>query len=163
MPGRKFMPGNKAAKKLTGEQVLEMRELYSTGDWTYGRLAREFGVSLNTVSNIINEITWQDIAGAVSEGRNRSVTGIIPKAVLRSQEKIKRLLGDEDAIRRSFDEAVRLSGEAPSLYNDPPPEGTFVENTQVLDKLQSKVAKELKVNSELDKLENDVEPKGDSK
>lgn len=41
------------ARKLTEEDVLDIRELYATGEWTYGELADEFNVRKSTISYVI--------------------------------------------------------------------------------------------------------------
>ena len=57
----KFTAGNSRAAKLSNEQVLEMRSLYTTEGWTQGTLARKFGVSVNTVGAIVRGETRQNV------------------------------------------------------------------------------------------------------
>jgi hypothetical protein len=52
---------NNAASKLTEQQVLEIRELYSTKSYTYTTLSKMFGVSFQQISNIINKKKWKHI------------------------------------------------------------------------------------------------------
>ena len=41
------------AHKLTTEQVIEIRYKYSTGEYSYNQLAREYGVSKTNIINIV--------------------------------------------------------------------------------------------------------------
>ena len=47
--------------KLTTEQVLEIRRLYATGEWTQMKLALRFGLSELLISLIINRKIWRHI------------------------------------------------------------------------------------------------------
>jgi hypothetical protein len=47
--------------KLSEQQVLEIRELYSTGNYTQKELGEKFGVSQNQISYIINKKKWNHI------------------------------------------------------------------------------------------------------
>ena len=49
----KFSPGNSKAAKLSNEDVFEMRRLYQDEGWSQARLARHFGVVVNTVGRIV--------------------------------------------------------------------------------------------------------------
>jgi hypothetical protein len=53
-------PGNKRAAKLNPEQVAEMRRLYSEENWTQGRLARHFAMSVGQVGRIVRGEHWHD-------------------------------------------------------------------------------------------------------
>lgn len=46
--------------KLKPEQVSEMRQVYDAGEASMRQLANRFGVSVSTVSNIINGRYWKD-------------------------------------------------------------------------------------------------------
>ena len=49
-----FKPGNTIAnRKLTDTQVLELKTMYSEGGWTYGKLAKRFGIAAETVARMI--------------------------------------------------------------------------------------------------------------
>ena len=54
-----FQRGNRKAGKLTGEQVYEIRQKYSMPGYTQAALAREYEVSVNTIANIVNWLSWQ--------------------------------------------------------------------------------------------------------
>ena len=47
--------------KLTIDQVLEIRKLYDTGNWTHQAIADKFKVKRTTISDIINRRTWNHI------------------------------------------------------------------------------------------------------
>jgi hypothetical protein len=49
--------------RLRPEQVVTMRKKYSTGQYTQNDLAREYQVSLNTIRNVLNGVTWQKLPG----------------------------------------------------------------------------------------------------
>lgn len=59
----KFPHGHHKAAKLTGVQVLRIRELYSVG-YSQGALARDYQVSVGTIGRIVRGESWQ----AVTEG-----------------------------------------------------------------------------------------------
>jgi len=50
-----------SASKLTNEQVLEIREMYSAGRCTQMDLAQMFGVSRSLVGFVVNRKTWKHI------------------------------------------------------------------------------------------------------
>jgi len=47
--------------KLTKENVLQIRDVYRTGNYTCRQLARIHNVSFSNISQIINHITWKHI------------------------------------------------------------------------------------------------------
>jgi hypothetical protein len=47
--------------KLTEQQVLEIRELYSSGNYYQTELSRKFNVSQRLICKIINRKTWTHI------------------------------------------------------------------------------------------------------
>ena len=49
------------AKKLTEDDVLDIRELYATGDWTQEDLAEEFGASRSHIGRILSGKKWRHI------------------------------------------------------------------------------------------------------
>ena len=68
-----FQRGNTKGGKLTGEQVVEIREKYALEGWTQSALSRAFQVSISTIRNILNGTTWQQIeAGQGLEKRPRN-------------------------------------------------------------------------------------------
>ena len=52
---------NTANSRLTEEQVVEIRELYQSGSWTYQRLADRYHVGKRTVADVIKRVTWSHI------------------------------------------------------------------------------------------------------
>lgn len=62
---RTFMSGKvgetNSKSKLTVEKVKEIRQLYSTGDYTQEKLAKVYNVSKSTISSIITFKRWKDI------------------------------------------------------------------------------------------------------
>lgn len=58
-----FSANNRKAAKLTGEQVISIRQKYALPgrQYTQDRLAREYQVSVNTIRNIVNGVTWQQL------------------------------------------------------------------------------------------------------
>ncbi len=47
--------------KLTAEKVVEIRNLYKTGDYSYQELANQFGIDLSHVGNIVKRYSWRHI------------------------------------------------------------------------------------------------------
>jgi hypothetical protein len=58
----KFAKRHKMAAKLSGEQVLRIRELYEAG-YSQGHLARTFLVTIGTIGRIVRGESWQGVAG----------------------------------------------------------------------------------------------------
>lgn len=62
LKGRSMPSGeNHWRAKLTKEQVLEIRRLYATGEWTYQKLADKYCVSYTCIKNIVKRYTWKHI------------------------------------------------------------------------------------------------------
>ncbi|WP_413475887.1 hypothetical protein, partial [Staphylococcus equorum] len=68
--GRKASPG-----KLTIEQVLEIRKLYSTGIYRQLDLSKMFDVSQSSIGNIINRkrFDWLKDDGTIEESETKIV------------------------------------------------------------------------------------------
>lgn len=108
-----FQRGNRKASRLTGEQVLEIRALYQMRGVTQGSLARKFQVSVNTIANIVNGLTWQSLLGAQEVGRpppNAVPVQPSEDAIEASMARLKAKLAQPAAER-----------PAPSLYSSPVP------------------------------------------
>lgn len=57
-----YIKGEKhGCSKLTNEQVLEIRELYSTKNYSQRQLGKKFGVALGLINNIINRKNWKHL------------------------------------------------------------------------------------------------------
>lgn len=61
MPRNLFGKGNSKAAELTKGQVIEILELWATGEWTQGALARRFQKSIGTIGRIVRRESHQDI------------------------------------------------------------------------------------------------------
>jgi DNA-binding XRE family transcriptional regulator len=106
-----FQRGNRKASRLTGEQVLKIRALYQMRGVTQGSLARQFQVSVNTIANIVNGLTWQSLgAGEV----NRPPPHADP--AVPSNEQIAASLARFQKLTEGH-----VERPAPSLYESPPP------------------------------------------
>lgn len=47
--------------KATREQVIEMREMYDTGDYVLRELSEKFDMSISVIWNIVKRKTWKHI------------------------------------------------------------------------------------------------------
>lgn len=145
-----FQKGNRKASKLNGEQVLEIREKYAMPGITQRRLALEYGVSVNTISSIIDGLTWRDVANG---------TQAVNRPPLKPQ------IGpvDENVVNQG---AMKLKGllEKPlnlqniSLYEQPPPtenedQATAQRAAPKIDELNKHLARQQQISDELEKLE----------
>jgi len=139
-----FQKGNRNAKKLTGEQVMEIRERYGIPGVTQPMLAREYGVSLPTIANILNYVTWQNPSYSPPSPRPPLKAPPAPQsAVEASMAKISRM-----------DLGPLKERKAPSLYNDPPPEIPGEPTGEGLARFNKEAAKlPPQVGTELQKLE----------
>lgn len=86
-----FNQGNTKAGKLTAVEVLQIREKYATGLYTYDRLALEYGVATNTVRSIVKGTSWQNVP-MITPGH------VIDDAALRSQRKLEAMLAGAGAL-----------------------------------------------------------------
>jgi hypothetical protein len=96
----RFAPGNSKAAKLTNEQILEMRQKYEGGEYSQGRLAREFGISVNHVGRIVRGESRQSVplisaedAGASFERLQALLNSAMPKETI-SQVKADRIAAE---------------------------------------------------------------------
>lgn len=142
-----FQKGNRKASKLSGEQVVEIRDRYQLPGVTIKQLALDYGVSRNTVSSILDGLTWRDVAGG---------QGPVRRPALNPQP------GPQSGVEESLARLERLmsGGKAPSLYDSPPP--TEAEDQAVaeraLDRLNDELrptTKQQELRNELDKLKGD--------
>jgi hypothetical protein len=49
------------ASKLTEKEVLEIREMFETGNYTKKSLSNKFSVVPETITQIVNKVTWKHI------------------------------------------------------------------------------------------------------
>lgn len=87
----KFNQGNTKASKLTGVEVMEIREKYASGVYSMARLSREYHVTPNTISSIVNGLTWQDLPSVTPQH-------VVDEAALRSQRKLEAMLAQTDGL-----------------------------------------------------------------
>lgn len=59
--GRHNKGEDQRSAKLTETQVLEIRRLYATGDYTQKGLAAEYSITQGTLAQIVNRKTWKHI------------------------------------------------------------------------------------------------------
>jgi hypothetical protein len=62
----KFPLKNSRAAKLDAASVLSIRRKYESGAWSQGQLARDYGVSLNTIGKIVRYEAWHDLVPPAS-------------------------------------------------------------------------------------------------
>lgn len=60
---------NSGMSVLKNEQVIEIRQKYSTGDFTHAGLAVIYGVDKGTISKIVLEKTWRHLLPKKQEGK----------------------------------------------------------------------------------------------
>lgn len=58
---RDFARGASKSSTLTAKMVLEIREKFATGKYTYKELSKEYPVSVSGIPHIIKRRTWKDI------------------------------------------------------------------------------------------------------
>lgn len=98
-----FSRGNAKAAKLNALKVLEIRDKYASGDYTQGRLAREYGVTAGTIFNIVNGLTWQrallvETDQAIAARAAQAAPSFAPEAIQRSAEGVMaRLMAEVQA------------------------------------------------------------------
>ena len=67
---RKISEGNKGVQrtpsrqKLTEDQVIKIRKMYSTGKYTFVALAKLFAVTPVCIRKIVRHETWPDVLAA---------------------------------------------------------------------------------------------------
>lgn len=84
----KILRGEDSPKaKFTAEQIIEIRELASTGKYRANDLAKIMGVTNATIVNIVKGISWKNTGGPISnnfsKGPKRHIdTGKLTKAII---------------------------------------------------------------------------------
>jgi hypothetical protein len=68
---------NNGRAKLTIPIVLEIRDLYATGSFSYSDLAVQFGVTASLIAQIVCGEIWRDIGGSIA--KRKSACKINPK------------------------------------------------------------------------------------
>lgn len=95
----KFVQGHKRSAKLNPEQVLEIRRLYAEENWTQGRLAREFKMSVGQIGRIVRGEQWGEYTQIPTEQEiyHSMVTSPPPAdEVSASLERLKALMKTEE-------------------------------------------------------------------
>lgn len=134
-----FQQGNNRASKLTGEQVMNIRDEYKMRGVTQPMLAIKYQVSVNTIANIVKGLTWQHLLRGEPREVNRPPLYAVMPTADEAQASMSRLQArlEENEARAKF--------VIPSL-DEGAPTGIG------LDKLNRLAEKELVVGNELDKL-----------
>jgi hypothetical protein len=110
-----FGPGNNKASKLTGEQVIEIRERYATErGLSQPMLARQYDVSRNTIANVLNGSTWRHLL------RGQEAQVYRPPINARAPE-ITDAIVEESKRRLLAREACPPKQPPGLLYTSPPP------------------------------------------
>ncbi len=83
-----FEPGNPGRRKLSNEQVREIKERYAEGEGSYGSLAREYGVATETVARIIRGESRANVVTA-AEMRAREAKRVSEEKIYVEEQSIK--------------------------------------------------------------------------
>jgi hypothetical protein len=124
---------NRRKSKLTPEQVIEIRELLATGNFTQTEIAERYGVNRGTIGMIATRVSWQHLSGPKPAGPRRSGkdTGYLgvttDEAGNRFYASIRdkgrqRAIGEFDdpiAAAKAYDERARELGLPPEKLNFP--------------------------------------------
>ncbi len=107
-----FKRGNTRARKLQREDVRQIREMYALGRYSYGQLALQFDVAINTIANIVKGYTWRD-----GPGRE-----LVDRPAVREADLVLKPAAESD-IEASLArlQAKLAQPDTPSLYENPPP------------------------------------------
>ena len=113
----KFNVGNTKASKLTGVEVMEIREKYASGLYTMNRLAREYHVTRNTISDIVHGVTWQDLPGVTPQH-------VIDDAAARSMRKLDAMMAETASLEPATGELddATLAAMQQAVQDMPKPE-----------------------------------------
>lgn len=124
-----FTRGNRRAGRLNGQQVLSIRQRYATGQISQGALAREHGVTVGTIHNIINGYTWQTIPLVEGDAEilhnsalERFAAEELPQASADVIAESQRIMLEKLAAGAAADLEAQAPGQRRALYDDPPPE-----------------------------------------
>lgn len=105
----KYRTSSISRDKLTEKQVVEIRELYATGNFTQQELAEEYGVSRRNVSDIIRFKSWEDVGGPkLKDERKYKKYGMMGVSVTNSLRVPKDII----AIRQLYDSGITLKNIA---------------------------------------------------
>lgn len=62
-------------EKLTAEDVRELPAPYVGGETNVSKLARDYGVSYNTISEAVRGQSWRHVGGPIADDRSRQLLG----------------------------------------------------------------------------------------
>lgn len=92
-----FNVGHKRAAKLTGEEVIRIRERYARGE-TQRALAAEYGVSKETVGRVVRGETWAELINpAADSGAVGTVRQVSQEEIDASLARVQALLAEPSA------------------------------------------------------------------
>ena len=111
-----FTQNNQRAAKLTGEQVVEIRERYALEGVSQAQLSREFQVTIGTIRNILNGTTWQNITagtGLPKRPRNAPQKALTEDEAREAMERLSQIKPETQRQERMRDaQAEALAKEA---------------------------------------------------
>lgn len=107
-----FNQGNTKASKLTGVEVMEIRQKRASGVYTLDRLAREYHVTSNTIRNIVNMVTWQNLPGV-------EPAHVMDEAAARSMRKLGELMGEQPSALGVEEETIAAMQRAVEAMPQP--------------------------------------------
>lgn len=139
-----FQRGNRKASKLTGEQVLEIRELYAQPGISQPMLARKFGVSKNTIADIVNGVSWQNVAYQT----------VVSRPPINRQTPTAAMMPTDEELAHKLQERLEQPVSKPAWNEEPEHEMSDATAEKFLKALAGvKPTLGQKVKDELDKLE----------
>jgi hypothetical protein len=104
----KFRLGNTKASRLTAVGVMEIREKWASGEYTQTQLSREYQVSITTIRNIIQGVTWQRLPA------------IIPQEQIALEAKVSQArLPQAEPVKISEETQAKLLAELATLGEKP--------------------------------------------
>ena len=104
----KFRLGNTKASRLTAVGVMEIREKWASGGYTQAQLSREYQVSITTIRNIIQGVTWQRLPA------------IIPQEQIALEAKVSQSrLTSAEPVKISEETQAKLLAELATLGEKP--------------------------------------------
>ena len=111
---------NTVARKLKADDVIDIRELYESGDYRMSELSEMYGVCLRTVSDIINGVGYKDVTRGIAvhlpDGKKRIYTkGEIGPHVL-TEEQVLEMRRNYSLLRARGNTATAIFGAYARKY-----------------------------------------------
>ncbi len=119
-----FQRGNQRAAKLNPLVVQEIRRKYALPrrEWTQARLAREYQVSVGTIYNIVNHLTWQSVGLNYEPGEQAVAMAAALEPVRldseASMERLDKLLKEAQEIKNEELKGDRMLDELKGDSNE---------------------------------------------